>query len=99
MYFLLWFIFLFKQKTAYEMRISDWSSDVCSSDLLEFPRRAEGAPVVPQRRGRRGGEHRRLIRVDHDGQFRRGLLHRIQESQIVCHPFMVEADLDRKSVV
>src|SRR3546814_3437363 len=33
--------FFFKQKTAYEMRISDWSSDVCSSDLLtvipEFP--------------------------------------------------------------
>src|SRR3546814_2364684 len=28
------FVFLFKQKTAYEMRISDWSSDVCSSDLL-----------------------------------------------------------------
>src|SRR3546814_13046649 len=26
--------FLFKQKTAYEMRISDWSSDVCSSDLF-----------------------------------------------------------------
>src|SRR3546814_10098519 len=35
---LLWFFlftfFFFKQKTAYEMRISDWSSDVCSSDLL-----------------------------------------------------------------
>src|SRR3546814_9223086 len=30
---LLYFFFLFKQKTAYEMRISDWSSDVCSSDL------------------------------------------------------------------
>src|SRR3546814_9914754 len=28
-----WFVFFFKQKTAYEMRISDWSSDVCSSDL------------------------------------------------------------------
>src|SRR3546814_1427416 len=28
--------FFFKQKTAYEMRISDWSSDVCSSDLLAF---------------------------------------------------------------
>src|SRR3546814_4646436 len=28
--------FLFKQKTAYEMRISDWSSDVCSSDLQDF---------------------------------------------------------------
>src|SRR3546814_5095664 len=27
------FFFVFKQKTAYEMRISDWSSDVCSSDL------------------------------------------------------------------
>src|SRR3546814_4544682 len=27
--------FFFKQKTAYEMRISDWSSDVCSSDLQE----------------------------------------------------------------
>src|SRR3546814_3739254 len=27
------FFFLFKQKTAYEVRISDWSSDVCSSDL------------------------------------------------------------------
>src|SRR3546814_17489170 len=30
------FFFFFKQKTAYEMRISDWSSDVCSSDLLVF---------------------------------------------------------------
>src|SRR3546814_12870771 len=29
------FFFFFKQKTAYEMRISDWSSDVCSSDLRE----------------------------------------------------------------
>src|SRR3546814_2654562 len=28
-------VFFFKQKTAYEMRISDWSSDVCSSDLAE----------------------------------------------------------------
>src|SRR3546814_781589 len=32
-------VFFFKQKTAYEMRISDWSSDVCSSDLIaiSFP--------------------------------------------------------------
>src|SRR3546814_10836672 len=29
--------FFFKQKTAYEMRISDWSSDVCSSDLYKKP--------------------------------------------------------------
>src|SRR3546814_10557946 len=29
-------VFFFKQKTAYEMRISDWSSDVCSSDLQDM---------------------------------------------------------------
>src|SRR3546814_6640575 len=31
------YFFFFKQKTAYEMRISDWSSDVCSSDLFSVP--------------------------------------------------------------
>src|SRR3546814_14608851 len=31
---MLFVVFFFKQKTAYEMRISDWSSDVCSSDLI-----------------------------------------------------------------
>src|SRR3546814_9567430 len=40
--------FFFKQKTAYEMRISDWSSDVCSSDLADgnsrVTYRLEGAP-------------------------------------------------------
>src|SRR3546814_7672740 len=36
------FIFFFKQKTAYEMRISDWSSDVCSSDLVELGERRLG---------------------------------------------------------
>src|SRR3546814_10173423 len=36
--------FFFKQKTAYEMRISDWSSDVCSSDLRFGARRA-GDPI------------------------------------------------------
>src|SRR3546814_6695760 len=40
--------FVFKQKTAYEMRISDWSSDVCSSDLgpAEQPREARADIVV-----------------------------------------------------
>src|SRR3546814_3424676 len=33
-YWWMCFFFFFKQKTAYEMRISDWSSDVCSSDLI-----------------------------------------------------------------
>src|SRR3546814_4646764 len=49
------FFFFFKQKTAYEMRISDWSSDVCSSGLaaanaaldgLAHQRRAEGLPAT-----------------------------------------------------
>src|SRR3546814_1336374 len=34
MFVLALYFFFFKQKTAYEMRISDWSSDVCSSDLV-----------------------------------------------------------------
>src|SRR3546814_10081346 len=38
------FIFFFKQKTAYGMRISDWSSDVCSSDLLDFGQVAAATP-------------------------------------------------------
>src|SRR3546814_5320101 len=41
--------FFFKQKTAYEMRISDWSSDVCSSDLAVAADQA--------RRGEGGGDH------------------------------------------
>src|SRR3546814_10609486 len=44
-------LFFFKQKTAYEMRISDWSSDVCSSDLRrrcpqsQLPRRRPDLPT------------------------------------------------------
>src|SRR3546814_5626670 len=40
------FVF-FKQKTAYEMRISDWSSDVCSSDLIE---ERKSSPIQPRAR-------------------------------------------------
>src|SRR3546814_18525982 len=39
--------FFFKQKTAYEMRISDWSSDVCSSDLHAIERRLSGNVTFP----------------------------------------------------
>src|SRR3546814_12924203 len=38
--------FFFKQKTAYELRISDWSSDVCSSDLVRPRRRAPPCKAV-----------------------------------------------------
>src|SRR3546814_7872635 len=46
MRFLLLFFF-FKQKTAYEMRISDWSSDVCSSDLQLDVGPQAGPAVAP----------------------------------------------------
>src|SRR3546814_15286684 len=50
------FFFFFKQKTAYELRISDWSSDVCSSDLppvkSQFQWPLAGRKVNPLRRGR-----------------------------------------------
>src|SRR3546814_7178498 len=42
------YFFFFKQKTAYELRISDWSSDVCSSDLYEFLGSPEGEYAVAQ---------------------------------------------------
>src|SRR3546814_1782596 len=45
--------FFFKQKTAYEMRISDWSSDVCSSDLIKYGHLLEAAFKEP------GGERLR----------------------------------------
>src|SRR3546814_3659066 len=62
---MLFVLFFFKQKTAYEMRISDWSSDVCSSDLRSGdtePRRGDerhrGDPAgQPRARGLPGREH------------------------------------------
>src|SRR3546814_1516958 len=54
--------FFFKQKTAYEMRISDWSSDVCSSDLslrIRLPARQFVCRAsVPDRRSRIAAEGR-----------------------------------------
>src|SRR3546814_2510723 len=47
--------FFFKQKTAYEMRISDWSSDVCSSDLT-------GKTAGPAGGGGKQGRRRRVHR-------------------------------------
>src|SRR3546814_9660042 len=61
------FFFFFKQKTAYEMRISDWSSDVCSSDLRFLERRHQlgthlGRPTVE------GGLRRRAERLEFFGR-------------------------------
>src|SRR3546814_3774665 len=67
--------FFFKQKTAYEMRISDWSSDVCSSDLHrrrprapqleELRREPARAARPPHRRRRDAAGGRRLPRLLH----------------------------------
>src|SRR3546814_13016087 len=57
------FFFFFKQKTAYEMRISDWSSDVCSSDLQSRTRRfREG-----DRRCEIGSRARRVVHRERRG--------------------------------
>src|SRR3546814_2360487 len=59
------FVFFFKQKTAYELRISDWSSDVCSSDLgrgrpgllpvcNRHPHESSSPPPIPTARSSRG---------------------------------------------
>src|SRR3546814_9563003 len=42
--------FVYKHKTAYEMRISDWSSDVCSSDLVAAWIKAKGENMLTERR-------------------------------------------------
>src|SRR3546814_19885293 len=46
------FFFFFKQKTAYEVRISDWSSDVCSSDLLAMVDVRDDRKIANMRTGR-----------------------------------------------
>src|SRR3546814_1644005 len=53
--------FFFKQKTAYELRISDWSSDVCSSDLSR-PLRIVMLQPDPTRRRSRSASHKRATK-------------------------------------
>src|SRR3546814_3414519 len=72
----IWCFFFFKQKTAYEMRISDWSSDVCSSDL----HRAGHHQVGDQRladieRRKRGFDLHRGVGQPADGARIAALLH------------------------
>src|SRR3546814_4092335 len=56
------FIFFFTQKTAYEMRISDWSSDVCSSDLpLRMWCTVSCATLLRQHLPTRPGSHQQLV--------------------------------------
>src|SRR3546814_13343339 len=52
-------LFFFKQKTAYEMRISDWSSDVCSSDL-------PSTEIVPVAAHRQRGNADRAAKIERE---------------------------------
>src|SRR3546814_7320545 len=65
-------VFFFKQKTAYEMRISDWSSDVCSSDLpanfsVARHRQAQAETHHAGHPPGHGHHHRRLRRCEPSG--------------------------------
>src|SRR3546814_4599728 len=53
LYLMLLCFFFFKQKTAYEMRISDWSSDVCSSDLEATRKQATTLGGLPRATAKR----------------------------------------------
>src|SRR3546814_5301491 len=81
--------FFFKQKTAYEMRISDWSSDVCSSDLLGKHLAHRGLRQVERLRGL--GDRSR----EHHGPegFEVTQVHR------TSLPIAISYGADRKSVV
>src|SRR3546814_2017767 len=67
------FFFFFKQKTAYEMRISDWSSDVCSSDLKPSRRYFFDEPL--DRAGLFHSDHRVVVaahtKIGHRSEERR----------------------------
>src|SRR3546814_1347900 len=71
--------FFFKQKTAYEMRISDWSSDVCSSDLAADRRTCARHPRRPC-----GAGAERQLRLCADRAIRAGAADR--PAQQPCHP-------------
>src|SRR6059058_1913830 len=61
------FFFFFKQKTAYEMSLRDWSSDVCSSDLLRHVERRADHDLVAlggigrRSRGQAASAHRQMV--------------------------------------
>src|SRR3546814_14245775 len=88
MFFLLCFFF-FKQKTAYEMRISDWSSDVCSSDLLLlFARQALDRGILRDKSLQYGSGRQPLSR---DRLYRRSGRRRARDHQLQTTPYVWRA--------
>src|SRR3546814_1591514 len=78
--------FFFKQKTAYEMRISDWSSDVCSSDLTRYqsysrqnrPNHQQERRCSPRKFNRHDGSTFTIIRRLAPNQRRGQFYHHLQ---------------------
>src|SRR3546814_4101430 len=69
MYCVVLIFFFFKQKTAYEMRISDWSSDVCSSDLYQLYQYVVGFEVhryLDSMDGAQAGKPELIMALDAD---------------------------------
>src|SRR3546814_3870060 len=79
------YVFFFKQKTAYEMRISDWSSDVCSSDLPSVARERQQVRADEQ--------HPRLRLRQHRGELR-GSQARVEGVAHRAHPHDAIPSLD-----
>src|SRR3546814_2397403 len=76
------FFFVFKQKTAYEMRISDWSSDVCSSDL-DGHQSQDALLPLPERgpsydRARQRQDHQHCLDAHLSGRHSRAELYRVE---------------------
>src|SRR3546814_573895 len=76
--------FFFKQKTAYEMRISDWSSDVCSSDLTRLDRDTLECAIPADQRDIPGGACDRTRDIDFDyPAWTAGLDYKVNDSMFV----------------
>src|SRR3546814_7477339 len=96
------YFFFVKQKTAYEMRISDWSSDVCSSDLQRRRREIVAAQHIAER-----AEQQRQVDVEHavvEAEGAEADQHHDRRVEVAVgnvqkrHPEADERDIDRKSV-
>src|SRR3546814_8885424 len=85
MFFLFMYFFFFKQKTAYEMRISDWSSDVCSSDLprAAAPIGIQASITAPTRADRLSPKEKSDAQDDlrQPPRRRRGKVHRLRSEE------------------
>src|SRR3546814_8413285 len=91
--------FVVKQKTAYEMRISDWSSDVCSSDLPNSNRDSQGEEALKNTLHALKAQGCTVILIAH----RINVLQHVDKVLVlrdgVVHKFAPRDEVDRKRVV